>query len=464
MKSRSKTLSKKIWLYLIIFSVLILGFLWFFQIIFLNKYYELTRIHQLDQTADKIISNYKQNNFEQLFTNISFEKNVCIEAYKNGENIYGTAIFNRTCMTNKQLNPLSDQYKTQFQMSNLTKQKYIIKNNHDDKTILYGIKLNKKTYVYISSSLMPLNTTVSILSGQLVIVTILVLILSFIVAYFISKSISKPIVGMTNSAQKMAQGNYNVVFKTDTEIQEIKQLAESLDFARDTLSQTEELRREFMANVSHDLKTPLTMIKAYAEMVRDITYKDQKKRESNLNTIISETDRLNSLVNDILELSKLNSDVDSMKLETFDLDNLIKEVLEFYNILNQNENYKFIYHSKKVIVNADKRRIEQVLHNLITNAINHTGENKTISIKVTHNDGRAKIEIKDSGKGISKENLKHIWDRYYKIDRSYQRALKGTGLGLSIVKNILEKHKSNFGVKSYINRGTTFYFDLEEKK
>ena len=218
-----------------------------------------------------------------------------------------------------------------------------------------------------------------------------------------------------------------------------------------------------MANVSHDLKTPLTMIKAYSEMIRDISYKDEKKREEHLNIIINETERLNILVGDILELSKAQANVDDLEITDYDLAYEINEIVKRYQIIKETENYVFeLDIPENIMVKADKNKINQVIYNLINNAINYTGEDNKVLIRVIEGKNDYLIEIVDTGKGISKEDIKHIWDRYYKKDKNHKRNVVGTGLGLSIVKSILEKHNFKYGVSSKINKGTTFYFRIKK--
>jgi signal transduction histidine kinase len=304
-----------------------------------------------------------------------------------------------------------------------------------------------------------------ILKNQLIIVTIVVLVLSIIIAYFISKKISKPITTLNESAKKLAKREYDVIFSTNDDYDEINELRDTLSYTRDELAKNDELRRDLMANVSHDLKTPLTMIKAYAEMVRDLTYKDKVKRNDNLNIIITETDRLNTLVNDILTLSKLESNIEELKLEDFDIVELIKTIVKHYKIFSLTEDYKFkINKTDEVIVTADKKKIEQVLYNLINNAINYTGKDKCVYINILDFSKKVRIEIIDTGNGISDENINKIWDKYYKTDKKHRRNTIGTGLGLSIVKNILKAHKFEYGVKSIKNKGTTFYFEIPKNK
>ena len=265
---------------------------------------------------------------------------------------------------------------------------------------------------------------------------------------------------MKNKAKEIAKGNYNITFENN-EIEEINELSKTLNYACSELIKTEDLRRELLANVSHDLKTPLTMIKAYAELIRDVTHKDEEKMNKNLNVIIEETDRLNLLVNDILELSKIQSNVAPLNIEEFDLNELIKSILKRYDIYIEKENYNIEYKEKEnLLIKADKKRIEQVIYNLINNAINYTGDDKKVFVQIKNEKKHIRVEIKDTGKGIEKKELEYIWDKYYKIDKTHQRVQVGTGIGLSIVKNILISHNFNYGVESKINKGTTFYFEI----
>ena len=274
--------------------------------------------------------------------------------------------------------------------------------------------------------------------------------------------ISKPIEQITAKSKQLANGDYNVVFDKNG-ILEIDELADTLNYLESEVSKTDEYRRDLMANVSHDLKTPLTMIKAYAEMIRDISYKDKEKMDKHLEVIISETDRLNILVGDILTLSKLQANADILNIDTFDLCGEVKEILKKYEIMKETENYNFIVNMpEKALIRADKNKINQVIYNLINNAMNYTGDDKNVWINIIENKKDYLVEIKDSGKGIDKEHLEHIWERYYKHEKNHQRNVIGTGLGLSIVKNILESHDFEYGVKSVKNKGTTFYFKVKK--
>jgi signal transduction histidine kinase len=271
-------------------------------------------------------------------------------------------------------------------------------------------------------------------------------------------------VKLKDTASLMSKGEYDVTFDTDSKIEEIDELASTLNQACKELSLKDEVRREFLANVSHDLKTPLTMIKAYAEMVRDLTYKDDQKREDNLNTIIDETERLNLLVEDILNLSKIQSDVDTLMLEDFDLNKMILDILNKFRYLEEKQGYHFIYENKnKMMITADKRKLEQVIYNLIGNAVNYVGEDKQVIVEVKEDKNHYKVSVIDHGKGIDQEEIKFIWDKYYKVDKTHKRNIVGTGLGLSIVKNILLKHNFEYGVVSKKKQGSSFYFVVPKR-
>lgn len=454
----NNSLKNNIWVYLIIFTLIILLFLWFFQIIFINSFYEYNKTKQIKNVASSIKENYENISINKL-DNLSYEQDVCIEVVKNNNTLYSSNMFNSGCLSN------SDQYKKEFSNSNSEYKTYKIVNpRFDNKILIYATKIDDNITLFIHASLEPLDTTVVILSKQLIIVSFIVIVLALIIGYFISKKISKPIENITFKAKKLASGNYDFTFDNNSNIYEIDELASTLNFAKNELEQTDQLRRDLMANVSHDLKTPLTMIKGYAEMIRDLTYNSDSKRNENLNVIIEESDRLNILVEDILTLSKLQSNKENLKIEEFDLIILIKDIVKRYSIYKDTDGYIFdLIIPNELNIKADKKRIEQVIYNLINNAINYTGKDKKISIEVI-DDKDITVLIKDTGKGIKQEEIPHIWEKYYHSNKKHKRNIIGTGLGLSIVKNILESHNFEYGVESKINKGTTFYFKIKNNK
>ncbi len=438
---------------IIAFSAIILVILWIFQIGFLNFFYEKYTVSNMDSIKRKIEKSSEED-LNVLLETIAYENNICIEqivgdmqiSYNTkikacllGRNNFQIAAFKRDMMTNPDLNKLELNDKVS-----------------NTKSLLYGIRRNNQ-YIFIFTTLEDINETSVVLKSQLIYITLIVMGLSFIIAYFISKKITSPVVNMTSSAKKLASGDYDVLFEKNG-IEELDELADSLNYATHELSKTLELRRDLMANVSHDLKTPLTMIKAYAEMVKDYTYKDKTKREENLDIIIKETDRLNLLVNDILDLSKLQASKESLNIEEFDLIKEINGIIKRYDYL-KSDGYELIYHGpNKEIIKADKIKITQVIYNLINNAVNYTGKDKKVYIEIEKIANKLKIMIRDTGKGIDPDEKKYIWDKYYKTNKLHQRNKVGTGIGLSIVKEILNYHNFEYGVDSKKGKGTTFYF------
>ena len=268
---------------------------------------------------------------------------------------------------------------------------------------------------------------------------------------------------MEIKANQLAKGNYDIEFSTGN-YEEIDSLANTLNYATKELKQTDELRRELMANISHDLKTPLTMIKSYSEMLIDLPYK-KEERNKKLEIIIEETDRLNILVNDIIDLSKLESNIENLDLEVINISELINTIIKRFDYLIEKENYIIETNvDQNLYVKVDQKKISQVIYNLISNAINYTGKDKKININLLKQDNIIKFTVSDTGKGIKKEDLNKIWDKYYKIKLTHKRNTVSTGLGLSIVKNILLEHNLNFGVNTTINKGSTFYIDFIECK
>lgn len=431
------------------------------QIVFLNKYYEVYKKNQLND----IVSSIKSNNSMDIQTleDIAYNYGVCVSIYSNGiiQTISNT--YNKGCLFSDKTS--SDNYITSFVQSGSTEDTRLLYNNRfGNKTIIKALKYNDEVYIFLNTSIQPLDSSIILLKSQYGYIALIIFGISLIISYIISSQISRPIVKISEEAKKLANGDFNVSFSTDSKVQEIKELSTTLDLAKNELSKTDELRRDLMANVGHDLRTPLTMIKAYAEMTRDLESQTPEKRAENMNIIIEETDRLNVLVSDILDLSKLQSSTYELKIEEFDLNELIRNIIKRFYILIDSDGYEFIYNNDKEIkVKADKKRIEQVIYNLLNNAVNYTGEDKKVYINVTDEKKKVLVEIKDTGKGIDKEEIKYIWNKYYHNEKKHKRNAFGTGLGLSIVKTILESHNYKYGVKSVKNEGTTFYFEIDKK-
>ena len=434
--------------------------LWFFQIIFLKLHYEASVKHNLNATVREI-QKYNRNDLVSNIDSIAYKNDVCIEVISKNSIISYSGIKSSGCNTSGEI---YYKFKNDFIDDNLNKSSFEFTNSkYNNKTIVKAVKIDND-YVFVSANLEILENTFIILNNQLGIVTLVILGLSVCMGYFINRKIAKPIVDITEKAEELRRGNYDVNFKSEEGIYEIRELAETLDSMTNELSKTESVRREFLANVSHDIKTPLTMIKAYAEMVRDISYNDDDKRNANLNVIVMEVDRLNILVNDILVLSRLQAGAESLEIEKFDLNFLVRDCLTRYDIYKE-DGYEFVYsfNGKSAMIEADKKRMQQVIYNLINNAVQYTGDDKKIFIDVSESKKWIIFSVRDTGKGMKKEEIRHIWDKYYKIDKKYKRSTVGSGIGLSIVKTICENHKFLYGVDTEVNHGSKFWIKIRKK-
>ncbi len=447
----------------IFFVAIILLLLFFMQTISLDKYYEVYKTKQLSSIVDKI---RKENNINtEYLEDIAYDNGICISVVEDGNNTPVSTIYNKGCIFSDKKS--SYNYMDKFIKSNQAEETYLLENTrYNNKTLIKALKYNDNTYIFLNTSIEPLDSSITLIRSQYGYILIILFLISVLIALYLSDKISKPITELSNSAKKLAKGKFDTTFETTSEIEEIKDLSNALELAKDELSKTDELRKDLMANVGHDLRTPLTMIKAYAEMSRDLETQTEEKRKENMSIIIEETDRLNVLVSDILDLSKLQSNTYELKIEEFDLIDLIKNIIKRYYILIDSEEYIFEFNNKQkeIIVSADKKRIEQVIYNLINNAVNYTGKNKKVYINVIENKNTVRVEIKDTGKGLEKEEIDKIWDKYYHNEKKHKRNAFGTGLGLSIVKTILETHGYKYGVNSIKGKGTTFYFEINKSK
>ena len=316
------------------------------------------------------------------------------------------------------------------------------------------------TYILmLNSELGPLNATVETLKAQFWMIAFILLWGALFLAILISRNISEPIKKMNRAAKQLAKGRYDADFRVEG-YREVTELSESLTHASEQLSQNDTLQKELIANISHDLRTPLTMIIGYSEVMRDLPGENTPE---NVQVIIDETERLAQLVNDLLDLSKLQAGTRLPTMESLNLTELIESTMLRYEKLTQKDGYRIEYEADaSVDIRADRTMILQVIYNLINNAINYTGEDKLVRVTQTlsANGSRVRVSVIDSGAGIPPEQIPLIWDRYYKIDKVHRRAMIGTGLGLSIVKQVLEAHHTTYGVESKLGCGSTFWFEM----
>ncbi|MBR2441479.1 MAG: ATP-binding protein [Clostridia bacterium] len=327
---------------------------------------------------------------------------------------------------------------------------------------VYAAKLvvpGSERYLYVGSSLELMETAVASMSVRMWLVSVFVFALSFAITSAVAGILTKPISEITKKAGALGRGDFDVDFYGADYCKELAELAKTLNFARDELSKTDQMQKELIANISHDFKTPLTMIKAYASMIMEISGDIPEKRNKHALIIVDEADRLSSLVGDVLDLSKISSGIAGLDESTFNMSAYTRQMLDRFTYLRDTAGYRFITDiDEGLFTRADKGKIGQVLYNLISNAVNYTGADKTVYIRLKkESENTFRFSVTDTGKGIKKEELSTIWDRYYRSKEVHKRPVRGTGLGLSIVKTILQRHNLTFGVESEEGKGSTFY-------
>lgn len=430
---------------------------WFFEMTFFTVMFSK---YQKD-TAQKIATSVaKEDITNDYIESLAYENNVCIVKFDP----YGDVISFNTKMRGCNIEG-KESKKIIYSFINSSDSKIfrIIKYENKDKAVLLGIKNNDKD-IFIYSPLEDHSTISMLMKGQIAYIILILIVVSVALALYLSNKITKPIRNITKNAVNIGNEKYNNYFE-ETGIREIDELASSLNEAQESLTNMNTYQKDLLANVSHDLKTPLTMIKAYAEKIRDISYKDKKKLNSDIEIITSEVDRLSLLVSDILDLSKLQNNADILALMEYDLVSEIKDVIKRYDIIKEAENYEFILDlPNEAYIKADKGKINQVIYNLINNAINYTGEDKKVYISLKKENKDYVFSVRDTGKGIKKSEIKNIWTKYYKNDKNHKRNVVSTGIGLSIVKEVLEKHGFVYGVISREKAGSVFYFKAPIQK
>jgi signal transduction histidine kinase len=312
--------------------------------------------------------------------------------------------------------------------------------------------------IFQNTDLTPIQSTIDTLQKQFLWIGIVLLLLALVLAFIMSKVITKPIIKINNAAKKLSQGSYDEGLMING-YREIGELSDTLSFASQEISKSDRLQKELISNVSHDLRTPLTMIKGYGEVMRDIPGENTAE---NIQVIIDESARLSELVNDMLDISRIRAGAREPQMMSFCITDTVRDVLLRYTKLINREGYKIDFVADKdVYVTADSIMMLQVLYNLINNAINYTGEDKRVTVVQQIVDDEVKISVIDTGSGIAHDELPLIFERYYKVDKVHKRATIGTGLGLAIVKGILELHGASYGVESTIGVGSVFWFSIK---
>ncbi len=470
-------------IYFFCFTVFVVVLLWLFQSVFLDIIYKNVKLFDMRHCAESLIESVEHNDIEGGVRFASSKFNSCITVYQIN-NATGKTVASNHIQTTCVIHNISADSLLNDMYNGAKAEKYYVKRvefgtvgknagKSSDATdaeqdysgaatvIMSSVVSYSDTdyLILIDSEVLPMASTIRTLNYQLTIISVILIVVAAILSVIISKKLAKPFNTMSKEAALLATGKYDVNFD-NTAFLEAKQLGDALNYAAGELSKLDSMQKELIANISHDLRTPLTLISGYSEVMRDIP---GEMTPENMQIIIDETERLSLLVSDLLELSKLTGGEVITHPEVFNLNRIIEDTIKRYDKLVERKGYRIVYEAdRNVTVKADKTRILQVLYNLINNAVNYTGEDKTVKVSQTANDGKVRISITDSGDGIFPDELPMIWEKYYRGSSFHKRETVGSGLGLSIVKKVLLLHGAHFGVTSKPGFGSTFWFELDE--
>ena len=472
MKSRTEkvgvSLKGKIGLYLFVFAAVLITLLFVFQMMLLEPMYEHEKIDSVKKTGDAIANAIDEDDLTDLLFATSMHNDTCISVTYNDASLtegnqFCTVFSNMSTETKSELIGYASVSKNNTYVA--VHDRSLGKGSSRDtdssfKDIIYTriVKADDgDAIIMVYSGISPVSATRSTLSVQLLYITLMIVAAIVILTFLINRNIAKPLTEINQSAKQLPQGRYEVNPKTN-KYREAEELNETLAQAANDIQKADKAKRDLIANVSHDLRTPLTMISGYGEMMRDLP---GEKTDENCQVIIDEAQRLNVLVNDLLDLSRLQENKIRLEKTIFDLSAMLDQQLKKYDVYTYQEGFNIEHYLLgEVLINVDLKRMEQVFNNFMTNAINYSGKNKHIVVRETlSQDGsEVKVEIQDFGEGIAKDKINDIWDRYYKIDKEHIRAVQGSGIGLSIVKQVLELHGFKYGVISDEGKGSTFWF------
>ena len=317
-----------------------------------------------------------------------------------------------------------------------------------------------KGYVVIHYPMRQITDTANRYLNIFYITLLILFLLSMIILIFFTEIVYLPIRRITKATEEYASGNYRYPLNVESS-DEIGYLAATLGYMADTLSRGEDDQRKLVANISHDFRSPLTSIKGYLEAMKDGTIPPEMY-DKYLTIVIHETERLTKLTNSLLTLNNLNTEGMMLEKTDFDINLIIKNTVASFEGPCREKGIviELVLTGETLFVNADIIKIQQVLYNLLDNAIKFSHHNSMIHIESNLKHNKVFVSVKDNGIGIPKENIKQIWDRFYKTDLSRGKDKKGTGLGLSITREIIRAHGENINVVSTEGVGTEFTFSL----
>lgn len=481
-KSRKLSgMSETLLLYIVLFFAATVIFLWCFQSFFLDDFYRAEKKKDAVSACNELIR--LGDGTEDQVKRIAERYGACVTAYRIGdggsaETLIDTHILTHCTVHNTDIRSKFTIYEAakgrggeflQYFAYHPERETFESISESDaalttEVSLVYGKVFEggetaDDVLVVIDTVITPVTATVRTVRVQLALFTSFFILSAILFAFLLSRRFTAPIKRLTRAAEGF--GTAGVGFDASAvggEYREIRELTDTLSYASDELEKTERLRRELLANVSHDLRTPLTTIIGYAEMMRDLPGESTPENAAN---IVREAERLNRLVCDMFELSRIQSGTSALKKERFSITDMLRDTVSSYSEMLERDGYTITLYGAEedIFVESDAVMIGQAVQNFLLNAVRHSGENKDIAVKQIVSDGWVTVAVCDQGEGIPADKLSDIWERYYKVNSAHSR-VEGSGLGLSIVKAIITQAGGHYGVESAIGKGSNFWFAL----
>ena len=490
-QEKSGSLTRELAAIIVGLVAVIIVICWFLNTTFLGKYYMyqkedtlLEGFHVIDQASET--GELTSDKFDVTFDNLCANGNISIMVISSNRNIVRSSVNDNQVILMEFMNVLfgSDQSESEV----LKKaENYVIQRKTDNRLdseylVLYGT-LQNGNLILMRTALESIRESAKISNQFLVYVGLLGIILGAITAVLISRGISTPILELTDISKRMTELDFEAKFsprrKHQNEIDELGEHFNRLSNALETTiselksannelkqdiqkkTEIDEMRKDFLSNVSHELKTPLALIQGYAEGLKECINDDAESREFYCEVIMDEADKMNQMVKKLLTLNQLEFGNEIVKMERFDVTELINGVVNSSGILlSQNEIQVEFDGTEPLYVWADEFKLEEVITNYLSNAIHHADFEKKISIWYTQKEGCVRISVFNTGKPIPEEDLDNIWIKFYKVDKARTREYGGSGIGLSIVKAIMESFHRECGVINHEN-GVEFWLELD---
>ena len=465
-----------------LFIVLMVALLWLMQIQLLDQFYRYEKRRTLQNVSANIAGNIDNTSLNTLIERVAEDNGLCVLIVDESMQTVYSADTAFSCiihhLNHRDLRRMAQKLETDGQnfvffpmqrtrSSGFDRQRFAfpapLPMSDDGAEYLVSIQRalledGSEYYVLLNTLLTPVTSTVQTIRSELWVLTTALLLIGFLLSSILSRRISRPIIQTTEAARALSQGEFAPIRDANA-YREIAQLNRQLAQAARDLRKVEETQRELIANISHDLRTPLTLIEGYVEAMRDIP---EENTPENLQVILDETHRLTTLVNAVLDYSRSQNAAPEENSCCFSLTESIREILTRYVKLTEQDGYVIRFRQQgEAFVRADPLKISQVVYNLINNALTYTGDDKTVTITQTIQNGRVRLSVTDTGEGIEPEELPYIWNRYYRGKKPHKRAAVGTGLGLNIARSILDGYGMDYGAESTVGKGSTFWFEME---